>query len=346
MNKKQNQATFVLVFFIASLFVLPTDVFAARRLRRKPVPPTTQPTVSTTIIPTEPLPTVTLPAPTAVSSVNSATRALWVWGTASKIVSDAQTQNDFFAFIAAPHGDTTIRINRLYFFGDGLNLGTGAASVRAFIKRAHDAGVAVEYLTGDSSWALPGMGSHATSRVDKVIAFNAGGSDRFDGVHFDIEPYLLSGWKTNRSEIASNYMNIMTESRSKILASGQRLTLGVDIPTWFSFDGLEIWTPLTSPGTPIDNATIMNYFDTTTNFLYGYGGGNTAGGIGPNLAASNNLKLTFGAETLATDPNVTFFEEGYSALSSVFAQAAQTFSGHNNFGGLAVHHYDSFRALK
>lgn len=200
MNKKQNHLATVLVLLFITLFINPTDAFAAYRTRRTSAPRTkTQSTITNTTISPQPSLVVIAPTPTVVSSVNSTTRAMWVWGTASKIVSDAQTQNDFFAFIAAPHGDTSIRINRLYFFGDSLDLSRGAVPVRAFIKRAHDAGIAVEYLTGDSSWALTSMGSNATSRVDKVIAFNAGGSDRFDGVHFDIEPYLLPSWKTNRA---------------------------------------------------------------------------------------------------------------------------------------------------
>lgn len=310
-------------------------------------------TVATVPTPNPTVVTVSAPSPTVAPQspeVNAATRSLWVWGTATKIVSDAQAQNDFFVFAAAPHGDASLKLNRVFFFGDGLNLTSGAPQVRAFLQRAHNAGIAVEYLTGDSNWAQDGQGGNATARVDKVIAFNAGSAsaaERFDGIHFDIEPYLLAGWSSNRAGISANYMNILRDSRAKISASGQQLALNVDIPTWYSSSVPEIWGPLTASDTPVTGATIMNYFDTASTFLYGYGGANTSGGIGPNLAKSGNLKLTFGAETMPITPtSITFNEEGSAALSSVFAQAASKFGSNAHFGGLAIHHYDTFRALQ
>lgn len=325
--------------------------------RKKPAAPVIKKTSAPVkvVAPATAVPIVTpvfspAPSTTQTSSVSSNTRSMWVWGSATKIVTDAQEQNDFFAFAQAPHGDASMRLNRVYFFGDSLNLNSGAPTVRAFLKRAHSAGIAVEYLTGDSDWALDGQGSNATARVDKMIAFNAGttnAAERFDGIHFDIEPYLLSSWKANRARISQNYVNILRDSRAKIDASGQKLSLNVDIPTWYSASVPEIWNPLTAANTPVTGATIMNYFDTSATFLYGYGGNNTSGGIGPNLAKSNNLVLTFGAETMSIDPvSITFRQEGYASLGSVFSEAQQKFGNNLRFGGLAVHHYDTFRALK
>jgi len=338
---KKMKILSVTVVLIAgfSLFLQPIDAFAASRLRRTHVS-RRAPTPIVTVAPISPV----ISAPL---SVTSATRALWVWGASAAIVSDSRAQDEFFSFIAAPGGDASLRINRLYFFGDNLGISSNPAPVRAFLRRAHQSGIAVEYLTGDAAWALPGMGYNATARVDKVIAFNTGATDeRFDGIHFDIEPYLLAEWNSNRASVSANFVNILKESRAKITASGQNLSLAADIPTWYSFTVPEIWQPITVADTPLSNATIMNYFDSKANFLFGYGGADVSGGIGPNLRASGALPLTFGAETGITDPSTTFFEEGRTALAETFAAAAQTYSGTNGFGGLAIHHFDSLRSLK
>lgn len=323
-----------------------TDV-SRGRAKKTTAPTLSEPTaVTAPISAPQPTPVVTVSAPLGTAAN---TRSLWVWGAAEKIVTDAQAQDDFFAFAQAPHGDASLRLNRVYFYSDSLSFGSGAPALRAFLKRAHGAGIAVEYLTGSSKWALTGQGGSATSRVDKMITFNAGSeaSERFDGMHFDIEPYLLAEWKTDRATLAQNYMDILHISRAKIVASGQKLLLNVDIPTWYSAKVPEIWEPLTAYNTPVSGATIMNYFDEDSTFLYGYGGKNTSGGIGPNLAKSNNLVLTFGAETMPIDPvSITFFEEGAASLSSVFAAAQEMFGADAQFGGLAVHHYETFRTLK
>jgi len=341
---KKTHILLITTIIIASLglFLQPMDAFAASRLhrthvsRRAPAP--------APVVIAEPIsPIVSTP-----STVTSATRALWVWGSSAAIVSDSRAQDEFFSFIIAPGGDVALRINRLYFFGDNLGISSNPAPVRAFLRRAHKSGIAVEYLTGDAVWALPGMGYNATARVDKVIAFNTGAAadERFDGIHFDIEPYLLAEWNSNRASVSANFVNILKESRAKITSSGQNLSLAADIPTWYSFTVPEIWQPITAPLTPLSNATIMNSFDSKANFLFGYGGADVSGGIGPNLRVSGALPLTFGAETGITDPNTTFFEEGRNALTETFTAAAQTYSGAPRFGGLAIHHFDSLRSLK
>lgn len=339
MKKMKILSVAVVIIAGFSLFLQPMDAFAASRLRR------------THVSRRAPAPVVTVapisPVVSAPLSVTSATRALWVWGASAAIVGDAKAQDEFFSFIAAPGGDASLRINRLYFFGDNLGISSNPAPVRAFLRRAHQSGIAVEFLTGDAAWALPGMGYNATARVDKVIAFNTGAADeRFDGIHFDIEPYLLAEWNSNRASVSANFVNILKESRAKITASGQSLSLAADIPTWYSFTVPEIWQPITAADTPLSNATIMNYFDSKANFLFGYGGADVSGGIGPNLRASGALPLTFGAETGVTDPGTTFFEEGHTALAETFAAAAQTYTNASNFGGLAIHHFDSLRSLK
>lgn len=335
---------------VAKPVVAPVPVVPAPTPAPIPAP---APVPAPVVIPTPVPQPIVVPAPAPVPAPAAApngVRSMWVWGAATKIVTLPAAQDEFFVFAKAPHGDASMRLNRVYFYSDGLDLTnkTTAAQAQAFLRRAHAAGIAVEYLTGDSQWAVSGQGGNALNRVDRMINFNATTADvtaRYDGIHMDIEPYLLPDWKTNQPALAQNYLAIMNGARAKMTASGQKLILNGDVPTWYADGSPTIWNAITGPNSPMSTVTIMNYFDTASTFLYGYGGASKAGGIGPNLARTS-VPLVFGCETINLDPvSITFFQEGSSAITSVFNQAQQKFGSTAQFGGLAVHHYDTYKAL-
>lgn len=296
----------------------------------------------------------------AVAQSTPHDRGMWIWSSAGTVVRDAGAQDAFMKFLHAPHKNTSARINHVFLAGDTFNFSSTreVTKIRAFLKRAHKNNISVEFLTGNPKWARTDQMKNVDMRVDKVIAFNAGASvdsERFDGMHLDIEPYLLSEWKTGalgadgyNDELEKNYLDILKKTRAKINASGQDITLSVDIPTWFSAKASEIWIPLTSTDTPVSYLTIMNYFDSEKNFLYGYGGANKSGGIGPNLAASrSNIPLMFGAETKTdVEASVTFGLKGRVVMESAFTSAQAKFGESPSFGGVAVHHYDSYRKMR
>jgi len=284
---------------------------------------------------------------------------MWVWSESAGIVTDATKQAEFFSFVNAPHSNAGAKINRIYLNGDSFDYtnSSNKTALRAFLKSAHDQGIAVEYLTGDSNWVITGNENQAIVRCNKMTAFNAETSDareRYDGIHLDIEPYLAPGWTSNASagtdiyndETEKNYLNILSNCKTVLKNSGQNTTLSADIPTWFA-QASDIWSVITSVSSPLDYITVMNYFDTEATFLYGYGGQNITGGIGPNIKANVNVPMVFGAETSQQDPaSITFFEEGFNAMENVFTRAKQTFGNNQNFAGVAIHHYGAVKNLK
>lgn len=317
---------------------------------------TTQP-VSTPAPAPQPVPTP-IPAPAPSTSFNHV-RAMWIWGESDDIVFNSTAQNEFFSFAKAPHGDASARINRIFLSGDSFDYNSGSAktALRAFLKKAHEQGIAVEFLTGNAKWAQSGQEYNAIQRCERMIAFNAGSTDpkeRYDGMHLDIEPYLLAEWKTNtgagsdayNDEVQANYLKILAVCKQKIKDSGQQSTLSVDIPTWFA-KASDIWNVITASTSPVDYITFMNYFDTEATFLYGYGGANTSGGIGPNLKQGGNIPMVFGAETINLEPtSITFFQEGFGAMEQVFDKAQTVYGGDPQFAGTAMHHYRTIKELK
>lgn len=346
--------------------VKPTTVAVVSPVPAAPTPIIITPTPAPAVIAETTAPTAvttTAPSPTVVSPTAKPTlknvQAMWVWGESYGIVTDSKKQSDFFSFIKAPHGNSATAINRIYLNGDSFDYKSNSnkTALRAFLKRAHQNGVAVEYLTGNSKWAIPGNEKEALSRADKMIAFNKETSDtqeRYDGLHLDIEPYLLDDWSKNAGSgkdkyndaIQTSYLNILADAKTKLKNHDDRLTLSADIPTWFS-KVTDIWPNITSNSSPLDYITFMNYFDKESTFLYGYDGANKVGGIGPNLEKGGNIPMVFGAETIHLDPtSITFYEEGFGTLAKVFSKAKEVYGTNSHFAGTAIHHYRTLVELK
>lgn len=68
--------------------------------------------------------------------------------------------------------------------------------LRGFIAAAHDAGVAIEAVEGDPEMVGEGL-APALLRARAIAAYQAASppSARLDGLQYDVEPYILPGWR-------------------------------------------------------------------------------------------------------------------------------------------------------
>ncbi|MFB6226548.1 MAG: hypothetical protein ABEJ02_04305 [Candidatus Paceibacteria bacterium] len=294
-----------------------------------------------------------------ISSVkipNEDTRSLWVWGKADEIIKDNEEQNSFFEFVKAPHGDSKAEINRLYFFGDSLDLIKDRQKIAKFVGSAHKMGVTVEYLTGRPEWVKEGKQQQAASRCQQIVDYNekVEKSAEFDGIHFDIEPHILDQWEQNNEQgedkyndaFENNYMEIMTRCRGRFSSSEDRLTIGVDIPTYFSKKAVDLMSNIDTKESPVDYITVLNYFDTTNKFLNGYSSANF-GGVKHNLRLIHHLPVMFGAETQKDVlDKISFGQEGVGDMERAFDATYARYKNHTQFAGLAVHYYKDYKALK
>ncbi|MEW5980753.1 MAG: hypothetical protein AB1806_00115 [Acidobacteriota bacterium] len=112
---------------------------------------------------------------------------------------------------------------------------------KALIAAAHERGIRIEALDGDPAWALAANHHLALGVVDAVLAYNqqVSPAERFDGVHLDIEPYLLVAWRFPRSREAllREYLDVITHCQSHV-HEFPTMAFGVDIPFWWqSVDG-------------------------------------------------------------------------------------------------------------
>lgn len=233
-------------------------------------------------------------------------RAMWVWSEipgAKEIVENiGGAQDELLQFAAAPHGDSSRALNRLYLEARGhtnadrwsqprtvtydpLLDGAKQADLRKLLRRAHAQDLAVEYLDGQAIW----VASDALAEVPKqicrdIVAFNKTTNDvaeRLDGAHFDIEPHTVREgpyaglWWENRLEGGYNaewtkrWKGIMNSCRATFDAyeaeTGHKLILASDVGADYAYYNKPILEFFNGPNSPVDYIGIMNYYDNRPN---------------------------------------------------------------------------------
>jgi len=280
-------------------------------------------------------------------ALGSPIRAMWVWDTSNIIYNIGTAKPDLFNFCSAPHSDSTKRITTIYLYARA-HIINNKVNLRNFLSEAHSKGLKVDYLDGDPSWATSSGGLNGEQTCDDVLNFNKGGSSnqRFDGIHFDVEPYGLTDWNTNKQAIWEEYLTLLTNCKAKIASYNASyspsIQFSVDIPRAYDSDG----DPITNHGqvqARVDYTTIMDYVD-------------TYGSIKND--ATNEIQTGpcfIGVETGDLAPysdgnpeTTTFYQEGWKIMEGELDKVSAYFVSNypSNFLGIAIHHYNSYRELR
>jgi hypothetical protein len=161
--------------------------------------------------------------------------AMWVWET-DRLLSSRSARRDLVAFVAehevtdvllqipvdraAPSEITSNRRRR--------------ARLRDLIERLGEVGCSVHALDGHPTYGRLERLEDVVRGVDSVAAFNRESppGQRFVGVHYDIEPYLLPGFgSSRRGQILAEYLEVVQALAER--AREHALQSAVDIPFWF-----------------------------------------------------------------------------------------------------------------
>ncbi len=107
--------------------------------------------------------------------------------------------------------------------------------LRALLEQFHRAGLQVDALAGTPEWADRQEHPVALAVVEAVVEFNRASSReaRFDGIHFDVEPYTLIEFSDPeyRSQLLAGFLEMVSNCALKLRESGLRF--GCDVPAWF-----------------------------------------------------------------------------------------------------------------
>ncbi len=161
-------------------------------------------------------------------------RALWVWDP-TPLLADAGERQQFFEFCRERGIGVVWMQIATTSAGRRARALERAADWRAFLGEAHRAGLAVHALDGDPRYARREQHALVLGIVDAVIAFNATApaDQRFDGIHFDTEPYLLLDWQdpSRRERLLEDFLDLNARAQAKARAAG--IVYGIDIPFWW-----------------------------------------------------------------------------------------------------------------
>lgn len=296
-------------------------------------------------------------------------KAMWVWS-APTVLDDASARQQLFAFCKR-HDIDQIWLQLLYTFEPDLDLSQPPPlgqsipptrcvihdpdKLRGFLKQAHEAGLQVHALDGYPEYAQRGYHPAPLAVVDAVIEFNqqSPADQRYDGVHFDNEPYLLVAWKdqARREQILRGFIDLIAECQRRVREHSS-MQFGIDIPFWWQYRdgetgkymGQVTYFGRTTAASFIcidmlDNVGIMNYRD-------------KADGADGMIAHGKDLlhyadkvggaEIFMGIETFAYEPIVIWFAAGLprASFSRAIDAEARDFGSLSRINGFRFRTFD------
>ncbi|HLY60804.1 MAG TPA: hypothetical protein VKV95_08660 [Terriglobia bacterium] len=268
---------------------------------------------------------VAVPPPkSSVPIRNEVTRlpviAMWVWNV-QQLLGEGGGSERLFQFCAKTG------VNRIFL---ALELKTASTpssprfliqqpdEYRKFLEGAHERGLQVEALAGTPQWAANENHPDAMAAVDAVLDFNhsAPQEARFDGLHFDVEPYTLASYVDvkHAAGLLQDFLRMVSLCARRIHAQpGMRFTC--DVPAYFypppgpgmqqfvvEFNGRRatVGEHLTDL---LDTVTLMDYH----NEADGAGGSIAAALPALSYAASRGKTILVGLETSAEPDSTVYF---------------------------------------
>lgn len=208
-------------------------------------------------------------------------KGMWLWET-EKILNDTKEQNILLDFcksqgitdlyIQVPYKAKTKEAgNNSSMNGDGddnWEIIWDPTPMRSLIAKLSVAHVRVHALDGDPRFALEKWHGRMLALIKRIVEYNkeVSPNERFVGIRYDNEPYLLPNFGGITKEgILRQYLSLLEKSKALTKANG--IVLSADIPFWF--DSLnEFFEPTAAlNGRPmaevvidlLDNIGIMDY---------------------------------------------------------------------------------------
>jgi hypothetical protein len=249
----------------------------------------------------------------------TAARAMWLW-----------TRADPAAVVtwAVGHG-----VREIYaYVPPDLPASGDLPRLRILKQRADAAGVRLTALGGDARWVFD---------PDAALAWQgtALGTGLFAGAHVDVEPYALTQWYADRPGTAAAYLNLLARLQAQSPAP-----LEADVPFWYATIPAGTGNLADQVLARVDAVTVMSYRDTATgpNSMLDVGADMLARGS----AAGKPVRLAAETQRLADCPYCTFYEEGQAQLTKTLSAVDTAARAYPAYAGIAVHHYDSWVALR
>lgn len=267
-----------------------------------------------------------LPENTAIST--------WLWNT-QQIVDNSDNVIKFLS---------DNKVNTVYL---QIDYNLRSDYYKDFISKASSNNISVHALDGSPEW----VSEEGTVLFQKFFRWltnyqaNASETQKFSGVHLDVEPYENSQYNQNTNQILENYQQYINKAVNK--CKTMNLPFAIDIPFWFH--GVQYNNKFGKGYLAqwifkrVENVTIMAYRDTAE----GDNGVIAIAKAQMNLCSKYNVKATIAVETgkLPETEFVTFYEEGLLYMYDQLNVVHQYYKSNTAFNGFAIHYLENWMAM-
>ncbi|AWB45145.1 hypothetical protein DCC85_13525 [Paenibacillus sp. CAA11] len=258
-------------------------------------------------------------------------KATWLWNT-SMITTQADEVVDF----SKRHGVEVIFLQ--------VDKKVPSDAYRSFIAKAEDQKIKVHALGGSPEWALKENRKAGEEFLHWVADYNrqADPKERFEGIQFDVEPYLLDRWKSRQDSITREWMENVQEWNRQAKPEG--LVLGAAVPFWLdqvqAKEGKDRIAFSDWLIDQMDYVAIMAYRD-KANKIYG------ASEILLTKADQQNKQVWVGIEMARSQegPGVSFYGKPAPILKQELDKLTRLGDKHKSFAGIAVHNYEAWQSM-
>jgi hypothetical protein len=254
-----------------------------------------------------------------LTPVKPGTRAMWLWGDApaADVVTWASIKgvSEIFVYVSP-----SVLAN-----GD-------LARMQEMKERADAVRIRLTALGGDPGWTTDHAAAVAWQKTVVMTGI-------FAGIHLDVEPYLTPGWTDDRQATEKAYLGLLDTLRA-----GSTLPVEADVPFWYGQYTVGKQNLADEVLKRVKGVTVMSYRDTGT-------GPNSMVAVSQDWlkrGAAAGKRVRLGAETnpLPDCTYCTFAEEGAKRLTQELAKVDKATHPAGAFGGVAIHRYGTWRALR
>lgn len=227
-------------------------------------------------------------------------------------------------------------------------------TLEKFIAAARENDMTVDAEAGWRNWAEPGNEYKAFAIVEYVLQFNATHTEKLRGLQYDIEPYLLSAYQTDKKTVLRNFVDLIRRTVTRLHASD--LKFSVVIPDFYDSESGE--TPRFLYGwryshalTHLLNALERRPGSSLIVMAYRNQSEGTDGSISISQAevlAANDYrtKVIVAQETGdVLPPSITFYNTSLSSLNTQLRNIQEAFAADASYDGIAIHYANALLEL-
>lgn len=226
--------------------------------------------------------------------------------------------------------------------------------LESFITAAHENDMTVDAEAGWRNWAEPGNEYKAFAIADYVLQFNATHAEKLRGLQYDIEPYLLSSYQTDKKTALRNFVDLVSRTVTRLHTSD--LKFSVVIPDFYDSESGETprflygWT-YSYALTHLLNALERRPGSTLIVMAYRNQSEGADGSISisrDEIRAANDYrtKVIVAQETGdVLPPSITFYNTSLSSLNTQLRNIQEAFADDASYDGIAIHYINALLEL-